>query len=193
MISFFCSLEPILHFYCLSMAAEADSPTHQRQDTNHTHFPTDTHTHPSSLDPPWPTHRHVCLVVWSGKSGSKSENHKSQTGHHSAPAIAGEHVQAHVLLHTSQTERAARPLQKDRRNSWGTEGIQLGNYKLWGPDFSMTLSQQLLEFTSGGSAPSPGKGAWNRGDGGFWDRWMSVPPVALGFGGLSFHHAHEKV
>lgn len=37
--------------------------------------------------------------------------------------------------------------REDGRNSWGSEAVQLSNYKLWGPGFSMTVSQQLLEFT----------------------------------------------
>lgn len=100
-----CSLELMFHFYYLSIGGEADSL--DSPETRHKSHPqhTNTHTHP----PPPPIRilrdQHVSPVVWSGKNGSKSENHKSHTGYSSAPKITTSiHVQAHVRIHTSQTE-----------------------------------------------------------------------------------------
>lgn len=45
---FLCSLEPMFHFYCSSVGGEADSLTHQRQDTNHP----SPNPHPHTSSPP---------------------------------------------------------------------------------------------------------------------------------------------
>lgn len=101
---FLCSLELVFHFYYLSIGGEADSldspETRHKSHPQHTY--TDTHPPPPSSI----LHdQHVSPVVWSGKNGSKSENHKSHTGYSSAPKITTSiHVQAHVRIHTSQTE-----------------------------------------------------------------------------------------
>ena len=89
------------------------------------------------LYPLWPAHPH--LSPRRGKKiTTKSENHKSQTGYGSAtPIPTSIHVQAHVHIHTSQTELSGlcshqcvelhRKI-KTREIVEGSEAIQLSNY-----------------------------------------------------------------
>lgn len=91
-----------------------------------------THIQPPLSSSLWSAHQHVCLVVWSGKNGSKSENHKSQTGY-SVSTITSKHVQAHVCIHTTQTELSGlcshQCVQLDRERKMGgiVEGVRRSN------------------------------------------------------------------
>lgn len=135
LISFFalCSLEPMFHFYCSSMGGDADSLTQGRQDTNHPSQNTQSHTF-TPLSALLCDQHTSMYALWSEveKNGSKSENHKSQTGY-SVSTITSKHVQAHVCIHTTQTELSGlcshQCVQLDRERKMGgiVEGVRRSN------------------------------------------------------------------
>lgn len=73
--------------------------------------------------------------------------------------------------------------REDGRNSWGSEVVQLSNYKLWGPRIFHDCISAASGVHQGGSMASPGK----RPGGGRW--WFAIlmdgpsSHIAPGFGG----------
>lgn len=81
----------------------------------------------------------------------------------------------------------------DGRNSWGSEVVQLSNYKLWGPQIFHDCISTASGVHRGGSVASPGK----RPGGGRW--WFEIlmdvraPTLPLGLLVQWFHHTPVEV
>lgn len=82
---------------------------------------------------------------------------------------------------------------EDGRNSWGSEVVQLSNYKLWGPRIFHDCISTASGVHRGGSIASPGK----RPGGGRW--WFAIlmdvqaPTLPLGSVVRGFHHTPVEV
>lgn len=129
-VSFLCSLDPMFHFYCWSMGGEADSLTHQRQDTNHSQPPPThkhTHTDTSLLSCILHDQRTSMWALWFEMEkmvlNQRTTNHRQPS---SAPTITCRHVR----IHTSQTELPGlcshQCVYQDREREI-VEGVRLSN------------------------------------------------------------------